>query len=109
MLDNRFSIIFGNSVIIHGGWFDFVLIYSGVSFSLWYGEYFPVLRFKVVSKKSVIFRLPSMVIFNPSDLNTCIIFSSAYRIFAHCFVPDILSHRLYKDRFGFFYMLLKEV
>ena len=58
-LDKRSLIIFGNWLIICGGWFEDLLIYNNKSFGFLYGLYVPLFKLNVMSKKSTILRLVS--------------------------------------------------
>ena len=49
---------------------DFACTYSGVVLGLRNGEYFPVLRSSVISRKSVLGKFACMVRLRPSGLNT---------------------------------------
>ena len=58
----------GNCFRIVGGWFDNRLIYNGSSLGFLYGEYFPVRKSSVRSRKFVVFRFVSIVKRSPSFL-----------------------------------------
>ena len=73
-LDKRSLIIFGNWLIICGGWFDDLLTYNNKSFGFLYGLYVPLFKLNVVSKKSTILRLVSISMAKPMSLNVLIMF-----------------------------------
>ena len=73
-LDKRSLIIFGNWLIICGGWFEDLLIYNNKSFGFLYGLYVPLFKLNVVSKKSKVLRLVSTSMAKPMSLNVLIIF-----------------------------------
>ena len=73
-LDKHSLIIFGNWLIICGGWFGNLLIYNNKSFGLLYGLYVPLFKLNVVSKKSTILRLVSTSMAKPMSLNVLIMF-----------------------------------
>ena len=50
-------IVFGNWLIICGGWFEDSLMYDNNSFGFSYGLYVPLFKLSVMYKKSTIFRL----------------------------------------------------
>ena len=64
MLDVRCSTIAGSCRLTHVGWFDWEWIYRGWLLGFLYGQYFPELRFRVTSRKSVSMKLISMVIWS---------------------------------------------
>ena len=49
-LDKRSLIIFGNWLIICGGWFEDLLIYNNKSFGFLYGLYVPLFKLNVMSE-----------------------------------------------------------
>ena len=71
-LDKRSLIIFGNWLIICGGWFEDLLIYNNKSFGFLYGLYVPLFKLNVMSKKSTILRLVSTSMAKPMSLNVLI-------------------------------------
>ena len=71
-LEMRFLVIDGNCLMIDGGWLYFECIYRSVLFGFLKGKYFPVFKFKEISKKSVSMRFVSIVIDSPSSLNKLI-------------------------------------
>ena len=71
-LDKRSLIIFGNWLIICGGWFEDLLIYNNKSFDFLYGLYVPLFKLNVMSKKSTILRLVSTSMAKPMSLNVLI-------------------------------------
>ena len=73
-LDKRSLIIFGNWLIICGGWFEDLLIYNNKSFGFLYGLYVPLFKLKVLSKKSTILRLVSRSMAKPMSLNVLTMF-----------------------------------
>ena len=73
-LDKPSLIIFGNWLIVCGGWFKDLLIYNNKSFSFLYGLYVPLFKLKVLSKKSTILRLVSRSMAKPVYLNVLIMF-----------------------------------
>ena len=73
-LDKRSLIIFGNWLIICGGWFEDLLIYNNKSFGFLYGLYVPLFKLNVVAKKSTTLRLVSTSMAKPMSLNVLIIF-----------------------------------
>ena len=79
-LDKRSLIIFGNWLIICGGWFEDLLIYNNKSFGFLNGLYVPLFKSNVMSKKSTILRLVSTSIVKPTSLNILIIFLSIWSI-----------------------------
>ena len=58
--------------MIDGGWLDFECIYTVVLFGFLKGKFFPVVKLKETSKKSVSMRFVSIVIHSPSSLNKLI-------------------------------------
>ena len=58
-LDKRSLIIFGNWLIICGGWFEDLLVYNNKSLGFLYGLYVLLFKLNVMSKKSTISRLVS--------------------------------------------------
>ena len=73
-LDKRSLIIFGNWLIICGGWFEDLLIYTNKSFGFLRGLYVPLFKLNVMSQKSTILRLLSTSMAKPMPLNVMIIF-----------------------------------
>ena len=67
-------IIFGNWLIICGGWFEDLLIYDNKSFGFLYIIYVPLFKLHVLSKKSKILRLVSTSMAKAISLNILIIF-----------------------------------
>ena len=57
--------LFGNALMILGGWFELTLIELGVLFRLLQGWYFLVQRLNVTSKKLTVFKFVVIVIFKP--------------------------------------------
>ena len=66
------AIVLGISLIIVGGWFDFLLIYTGILSGFLYGQYVPVSKFISTPTKLTILTLVCIVIFEPHSLNILI-------------------------------------
>ena len=80
-LDKRSLIIFGNWMIICGGWFEDLWIYNNKSFDFLYGLYVPLFKLNVMSRRSTTLRLVSTSMAKTMYLNVLIIF---YRIRSIC-------------------------
>ena len=73
-LDKRSLIIFGNWMIICGGWFEDLWIYNNKSFDFLYGLYVPLFKLNVMSRRSTTLRLVSTSMAKTMYLNVLIIF-----------------------------------
>ena len=71
-LDKCSLTIFGNWLIISGGWFEDLLIYNNKSFGFLYGLYVPLFKLNVVAKKSATLRLVSTSMAKLMSLNVLI-------------------------------------
>ena len=86
MSEIRLAIALGISLIIVGGWFDFLLIYTGILSGLLYGRYVLVSKFILTSRKLTILRLFCIVMFNPHSLSS---FSRLWLFFSFQFQDRI--------------------
>ena len=72
-LNKRSLIIFGNRLIICGGWFEDSLIYTNKSFGFLYSLYVPLFKLNVMSKKSTVLTFISTSMVKVISLNILII------------------------------------
>ena len=79
LLDIFLLILAEICLVIDDWWFHCLWIYKNSLLTFLYGKYFPVRKLKVTSKKSVIRKLHSTVIFHPCCLK---ILQSCFVIFA---------------------------
>ena len=104
-LDKRSLIIFGDWLIICGGWFEDLLIYNNKSFGFLYGLYVPLFKLKVVSKKSTILRLISKSMAKPVFLSVLIIFLRIRSIYwpFHNAITKMVHNQICTKLFKYFH------
>ena len=75
MFEIHLAIALCISSIIVGGWFDFLLMYTGILSGFLYGRYVFVSKIISTSRKLTILRLVCIVMFKPHSLNSLIMVS----------------------------------